>query len=104
MVAGGLATGCVAGPAAGIHPLLAVAGSVGVDGDQADIAFAQLPAPGVHTLGRARSETSYSSGVTRAASKPRYWRCWTTAAAISRVYLYSQKIGKSLPDTDYNTD
>ena len=42
MVAGGLATGCVAGPAAGIHPLLAVAGSVGVDGDQADIAFAQL--------------------------------------------------------------
>lgn len=51
MVAGSLATGGVAGPAAGIHPLLAVAGSVGVNGDQADIAFAQLPAPGVHTLG-----------------------------------------------------
>ena len=26
-------------------------GSIGVDGDQADIAFAQLPAPGVHSLG-----------------------------------------------------
>ena len=50
-VAGGLATGCVAGPAAGGHPLMAVAGSIGVDGDQADIAFAQLPAPGVHSLG-----------------------------------------------------
>ena len=33
MVTGGLATGSVAGPAAGGHPLLAVAGSVGVDGD-----------------------------------------------------------------------
>lgn len=50
-VAGSLATGGVAGPAAGVHPLLAVAGSVGVDGDQADIAFAQLPAPGIHTFG-----------------------------------------------------
>lgn len=38
-------------PAVGIHPMLSVAGSVGVDGDQADIAFAQLPAPGVHTFG-----------------------------------------------------
>ena len=35
----------------GVHPLLAVAGSIGVDGDQADIAFAQLPAPIVHALG-----------------------------------------------------
>ena len=51
MVTGRLATGGVASPAAGVHPLLAVAGSVGVDGDQADIAFAQLPAPGVHSLG-----------------------------------------------------
>ncbi len=51
MVTGRLATGSVAGPAAGIHPLLSVAGSIGVDGDQADILFAQLPAPGVHTFG-----------------------------------------------------
>ena len=51
MVTGGLATGGVASPAAGVHPLLAVAGSVGVDGDQADILLAQLPAPGVHALG-----------------------------------------------------
>ena len=51
VVAGGLATGGVEGPAAGVHPLLAVAGSVGVDGDQADILLAQLPAPGVHTFG-----------------------------------------------------
>ena len=50
-VSGRLATGGVAGPTAGVHPLLAVTGSVGVDGDQADIAFAQLPAPGVHSLG-----------------------------------------------------
>lgn len=51
MITGALATGSVADPAAGGHPLLAVAGSVGVDGDQADIALAQLPAPGVHALG-----------------------------------------------------
>lgn len=51
MVTGGLATGGVAGPAAGVHPLLAIAGSVGMDGDQADIALAQLPAPGVHAFG-----------------------------------------------------
>ena len=38
-------------PAAGGHPLLAASGSVGVDGDQADILLAQLPAPGVHTFG-----------------------------------------------------
>jgi len=89
MVTGGLATGGVASPAAGVHPLLAVTGSVGVDGDQADIAVAQLPAPGVHTFGAAPE--SYSSGVTKVASKPQYWRCLTTAAAISRVYLYSRK-------------
>lgn len=41
----------IGGLAAGVHLLLSVAGSVGVDGDQADIAFAQLPAPGVHSLG-----------------------------------------------------
>ena len=46
-----LATGGVASPAAGVHPLLAVTGSVGVDGDQADILLAQLTAPGVHALG-----------------------------------------------------
>ena len=51
MIAGSLASGGVASPAAGGHPLLAVTGSVGVDGDQADIALAQLPAPGVHALG-----------------------------------------------------
>lgn len=49
-VAGGLATGGVAAPAAGVHPLSTVSGSVGVDGDQADILLAQLPAPGVGTL------------------------------------------------------
>ena len=41
----------LAGPAAGRHPLLAVPGSVGMNGDQADILLAQLPAPGVHALG-----------------------------------------------------
>ena len=50
-VAGGLAAGGVAAPASGVHPLLAASGSVGVDGDQADILLAQLPAPGVHALG-----------------------------------------------------
>lgn len=33
MVAGRLAAGGVAGPASGVHPLLSVAGSVGVDRD-----------------------------------------------------------------------
>lgn len=89
MVAGSLASGCVAGSAAGRHPLLAVPGSVGMNGDQADILLVQLPAPGVHTFGAAPE--SYSSGVTKVASKPQYWRCLTTAAAISRVYLYSRK-------------
>ena len=51
MVAGRLATGGVAGPAACVHPLLAVPGSIGVDGDQADVLLTQLPAPGVHALG-----------------------------------------------------
>ncbi len=46
-----LAAGGVAGPTAGVHPLLAVTGSVEVDGDQADIALAQLQAPGVHSFG-----------------------------------------------------
>ena len=89
MITGGLATGSVTGPAAGRHPLLAVPGSVGMNGDQADILLVQLPAPGVHTFGAAPE--SYSSGVTKVASKPQYWRCLTTAAAISRVYLYSRK-------------
>lgn len=47
-VAGRLATGCIAGPAAGVHTLLA--GNVGVDGDLADILFTQLPALSVHAL------------------------------------------------------
>lgn len=38
---GGLATGGVAAPAAGVHPLPTVPGSVGVDGDQADILHVQ---------------------------------------------------------------
>lgn len=50
LVTGRLPFTCVAGPAADVHPLLAIAGSIGVDGDQADIAFAQLPAPGVDAL------------------------------------------------------
>ena len=37
--------------APGGDPLLAVAGSIGVDGDKADILLAQLSAPGVHALG-----------------------------------------------------
>ena len=51
LVTGRLPFTCVAGPAADVHLLLAIAGSIGVDGDQADIAFAQLPAPGVDALG-----------------------------------------------------
>lgn len=51
MVTGRLATGGVASPAAGVHPLLAVDGCFGVDGYQADILLAQLPAPVVHALG-----------------------------------------------------
>lgn len=50
-VAGGLAPGGVAAPAAGGHPLMAVAGSVGVDGYQADISLTHLLAPGVDVLG-----------------------------------------------------
>ncbi len=50
-VTGRLTTGGVAGPATGVHTLLAASSSVGVDGDQADIALAKLPAPGVHTFG-----------------------------------------------------
>lgn len=51
LVTSRLATGGVTSPAACVHPLLAIAGSIGVDRDQADIAFAQLPAPGVDALG-----------------------------------------------------
>lgn len=51
LVTGRLPFTCVAGLAADVHPLLAITGSIGVDGDQADIAFAQLPAPGVDALG-----------------------------------------------------
>lgn len=50
-VAGGLATGGVAAPAAGVHPLPTVPGSVGVDGDQADVALAKFLAPCVDALG-----------------------------------------------------
>ena len=44
-VAGGLATGGVAAPAAGGHPLPPIAGCVGVDGDQANVALAKFLAP-----------------------------------------------------------
>ena len=50
-VAGGLATGGVAAPAAGVHPLPTVPGSVGVDGAQADVALAKFLAQGVDALG-----------------------------------------------------
>lgn len=66
LVTGRLPFTCVADPAADVHPLLAIAGIIGVDGDQADIAFAQLPAQVLTRSVRARRETSYSSGVTRA--------------------------------------
>ena len=49
-IAGGLATGGVTAPASGGHPLPTFACSVGVDGNQADILLAQLPAPGVGSL------------------------------------------------------
>lgn len=51
LVSGGLATGGVAGPAAGGNPLLAVAGSVGVNGDQADISHFEVLATGVDSFG-----------------------------------------------------
>ena len=50
-VTGGLAPGGVAGPAAGGHPLMAVAGSIGVNRYQADISLTQLLAPGIDALG-----------------------------------------------------
>lgn len=90
LVSGGLATGGVADPAAGGHPLLAVAGSVGVDGDQADISLSAVLQQVLTRSVRERREMSYSSGVSNWASKSRYWRCRTTAAAISHVYLYSR--------------
>lgn len=40
-----------AGPAADVHPLFSASGSVGMDGNQADILLAQLPAPGIDALG-----------------------------------------------------
>lgn len=49
-VASSLAFGGVTAPAPGVHPLPAVAGCVGVDGDQADVAAAQLAAPGIDAL------------------------------------------------------
>ena len=92
-VAGGLAPGGVAAPAAGGHPLMAVAGSVGVDGYQADISLTHLLAPGVDVLGTG------AEGDVVFFRRDQYWRCWTTAAAISQVYLYSRKTpsGKHLP-------
>ena len=41
----GVATGGVGAPAAGVHPAVAVAGSVDVDGDEDDVVFAQASAP-----------------------------------------------------------
>lgn len=49
-VAGDLATGGVAAPAAGGHPLPPIAGCVGVDGDQANVALAKFLAPGVDAV------------------------------------------------------
>lgn len=49
LVTSRLATGGVTSPAACVHPLLA--GSVGVDGNQADILLAQLSASGIDVLG-----------------------------------------------------
>jgi len=50
-VSGGLATGGVAAPAPGGHPLTAVSGGVVVDGDEAYMAIAEFLAPGVDALG-----------------------------------------------------
>ena len=41
----GVATGGIGAPAAGVHPAVAVAGSVDVDGDEDDVVFAQASAP-----------------------------------------------------------
>ena len=43
----GVATGCVGAPATGVHPSASSAGSVDVNGDENDIVFAELAAPGV---------------------------------------------------------
>lgn len=43
-----VATGCVGAPAAGVHPAVAVTGGVDVDGDEDDVVFAELAAPGGH--------------------------------------------------------
>lgn len=44
----GVSTGGVGAPAAGGEPAVATAGSVAVDGDEENVAFAQLAAPLVH--------------------------------------------------------
>jgi len=43
----GVAAGRVGAPAGGIVPAVAPAGSVGVDGDEDDVVFAEAPAEGV---------------------------------------------------------
>lgn len=98
MVAGSLATGCVAGPAVGRHPLLAVPGSVGMNRDQADILLAQLPAPGVHTFGA--GPESYSSGVTKEASKPRTGGVLLLQLRFHVCICTPGRKGKSFPDAE----
>ena len=44
----GVATGGVGAPAGGVVPAVAVAGGVGMDGDDDDVVLAELAAPGVH--------------------------------------------------------
>ena len=41
----GVATGGVGAPAAGVHPAVAVACGIDVDGNEDDVVFAQAPAP-----------------------------------------------------------
>ena len=44
----GVATGGVGAPAAGVHPAVAVAGGVDVDGNEDDVVFAEAAVPVVH--------------------------------------------------------
>ena len=48
-VAGGLSTGGVGAPAAGVHPLGAVSGGIDVEGDEADVVGSELGAAFVDT-------------------------------------------------------
>lgn len=48
-ITSGLATGCVAGPAGGVIPLVPLSRCVDVNGDQADVLFAEIAAMIIHT-------------------------------------------------------